>query len=76
MHVLLACQAMFFAFYLVGSLLSSMQNVVRTNEGDITETMHNLRTTSENVRALSESLKQRPWNLIRTMQPGDRRVPK
>lgn len=58
------------------ALLGSVQNVVHTNEGDITETMQNLRATSENVRALSESLKQRPWNLIRATQPADRRVPK
>ncbi len=57
------------------TLLVSIQDVVRTNEGDIAGTMRNLRVTSENVRALSESLKQRPWTLIRTTQPTDRRVP-
>jgi len=48
---------------------------VGSNEGDIGETVHNLRSASENVRVLSESLKQRPWSLIRTNQPADRRVP-
>jgi ABC-type transporter Mla subunit MlaD len=57
------------------ALLASVGDVVRNNEGDVTETVRNLRVTSENVRALSESIKQRPWSLVRTKQPADRRVP-
>ncbi len=57
------------------TVLADVQHVVRSNEGDIGETIRNLRSTSENVRVLSESLKQRPWSLIRTKQPADRRIP-
>ena len=57
------------------ALLASVGDVVRSNEGDVTETVRNLRVTSENVRALSESIKQRPWSLVRTKQPADRKVP-
>jgi ABC-type transporter Mla subunit MlaD len=57
------------------TLVTDVQNVVRSNEADIGETVHNLRSASENVRVLSESLKQRPWSLIRTKQPADRSVP-
>jgi ABC-type transporter Mla subunit MlaD len=57
------------------ALLADVQNVVRANESDIGETVRNLRSASENVRVLSESVKQRPWSLIRTKQPADRRVP-
>jgi ABC-type transporter Mla subunit MlaD len=57
------------------TLLADIQNVVGSNEGDIGETVRNLRSASENVRVLSESLKQRPWSLVRTKQPADRRVP-
>ena len=57
------------------TLLTDVRNVVGSNEGDIGETVHNLRSASENVRVLSESLKQRPWSLIRTKQPADRRIP-
>lgn len=57
------------------TLLVDVQGVVGSNEGDIGETVRNLRSASENVRVLSESLKQRPWSLIRTKQPADRRVP-
>ena len=55
--------------------MADVQNIVGSNEADIGETVRNLRSASENVRALSESLKQRPWSLIRTKQPADRRVP-
>jgi len=48
---------------------------VGSNEGDIGETVRNLRSASDNVRVLTETLKQRPWSLIRTTQPTDRRVP-
>jgi ABC-type transporter Mla subunit MlaD len=57
------------------ALLEGVRNVVRTNEGDIAETVRNLRITSENTRALSESLKQRPWSLVRTKHPPARSVP-
>jgi phospholipid/cholesterol/gamma-HCH transport system substrate-binding protein len=57
------------------SLLADVQNTLGSNEADVGETVRNLRTASENVRALTESVKQRPWSLIRTKQPPDRRVP-
>ena len=46
------------------------------NEDDIHRTVRSLRTAAENVRLLSETLKERPWNLIRTSQPADRKVPR
>jgi ABC-type transporter Mla subunit MlaD len=58
------------------ALLANMQNLVQANEGDISETMQNLRSASENARALSELLRQRPWNLLLPQQPPDRKVPK
>jgi len=57
------------------TLLSSVQNVVRTNDTDIAEMVRNLRYTSENLRTLTESLTQRPWSLVRIKQPPDRKVP-
>jgi ABC-type transporter Mla subunit MlaD len=55
--------------------LADMQHVVGENRQDMAETVQNLRAASENVRALTDTLKQRPWNLIRTTQPVDRKVP-
>jgi len=57
------------------TVLADVHNVVGSNDADIGETVRNLRSASENVRALTESLKQRPWSLIRTKQPADRRIP-
>ena len=57
------------------TVLADVHNMVGSNEADIGETVRNLHSASENVRVLTESLKQRPWSLIRTKQPADRRVP-
>jgi virulence factor Mce-like protein len=57
------------------TVLGNVQGVVDANQTDIGETVRNLRSSSENVRVLTESLKQRPWSLIRTKQPTDRKVP-
>ena len=57
------------------NVLADVQSVVGSNEADIGETVRNLHSASENVRVLTESLKQRPWSLIRTKQAADRRVP-
>jgi len=57
------------------TVLGDIRSVVGSNEADVGETVRNLRSASENVRVLTESLKERPWNLIRTKQPADRRIP-
>jgi phospholipid/cholesterol/gamma-HCH transport system substrate-binding protein len=56
--------------------IGSVHDVVRTNEDDFAETMRALRATSENLRTMTEQLKARPWNLIRTTQTDDRKVPR
>jgi hypothetical protein len=38
--------------------------------------IENLRAATENLNALTESVKERPWSLIRIRQPEDRKVPK
>jgi phospholipid/cholesterol/gamma-HCH transport system substrate-binding protein len=58
------------------TLIDSLQGVVRTNQEDFSETLGALRTTAENLRAFSETVKQRPWNVVRTTQPEDRKVPR
>src|SRR5262245_40025120 len=57
------------------SLIGTMQVVVRANDYKIDDTIENLRTTTENLDQLTNSLKQRPWSLIRIKQPEDRKVP-
>ena len=46
------------------------------NEYAIDDTIENLRTATENLDELTESVKQRPWSLVRVKQPEDRKVPK
>jgi ABC-type transporter Mla subunit MlaD len=57
-------------------LLADMQVLVRGNDYKIDDTIENLRTATQNLDELTESVKQRPWSLIRIKQPEDRKVPK
>ena len=56
--------------------LGDMQVIVRANDYKIDDTIENLRTATENLGELTESVKQRPWSLVRIKQPEDRQVPK
>jgi phospholipid/cholesterol/gamma-HCH transport system substrate-binding protein len=57
-------------------LLSDMQVLVRANDYKIDDTIENLRTATQNLDELTDSVKQRPWSLIRIKQPKDRKEPK
>ncbi len=57
------------------SLLANMQVIVQANDYKINDTVENLRTATDNLDQLTDSLKQRPWSLIRIKQPKDRKVP-
>lgn len=56
-------------------LLGDMQVMVRANDYKIDDTVENLRVATENLDQLTDSLKQRPWSLIRIKQPKERAVP-
>jgi phospholipid/cholesterol/gamma-HCH transport system substrate-binding protein len=56
-------------------LLVNMQVMVRANDSKVDETLENLRITTQNLSELSNSVKQRPWSMIRIKQPEDRKVP-
>ena len=57
------------------ALLSDMQVMVRANDYKIDDTVENLRVATDNLDQLTDSLKQRPWSLIRIKQPKERAVP-
>ena len=57
------------------ALLSDMQVVVRANDYKIDDTIENLRTATDNLDQLTDSLKQRPWSLVRIRQPKARNDP-
>jgi ABC-type transporter Mla subunit MlaD len=56
-------------------LLVKMEVMVRANDSRVDETLENLRITTQNLSDLSNSVKQRPWSMIRIRQPEDRKVP-
>jgi ABC-type transporter Mla subunit MlaD len=57
-------------------LLQSVQVIVRANDYKIDDTVENLREATDNLNQFTNSLKQRPWSLVRVKQPEDRQVPK
>ena len=57
------------------ALLNNMQVMVRANDYKIDDTMENLRVATDNLDQLTDSLKQRPWSLVRIRQPKEREVP-
>lgn len=56
-------------------LLSDLQVAVRANDDNIGDTVENLRVATDNLDQLTDSLKQRPWSLVRIKQPKERQVP-
>ena len=56
-------------------LLTDMQVMVRANDYKINDTVENLRTATDNLDQLTDSVKQRPWSMVRIKQPKDRKVP-
>jgi len=58
------------------ALLENMQVIVRSNHSKIDDTVDNLRVATDNLGQLTDSLKQRPWSLIRITPPKERKVPR
>lgn len=56
-------------------LLANMQIMVQANDYKIDDMVDNLRVTTDNLSQLTDSLKQRPWSVIRIKQPKERTVP-
>jgi ABC-type transporter Mla subunit MlaD len=57
------------------SLIGSMQAVVRANSDDIHDMVENLLKASDNLKDVTDSVKQRPWSMVWAKQPKDRKVP-
>jgi len=56
-------------------LIVDFRASMRAKDQDFTYTLENIRNVSDNLNELTDSLKQRPWSLIRIRQPKDRKVP-
>jgi hypothetical protein len=57
-------------------LVNNLQVLVRANTQNATYTFENLRMATDNLNQLTESVKERPWSLVRIRQPKERNVPK
>jgi hypothetical protein len=57
-------------------LIVNLQTLVRANAQNTTYTIENLRMITDNLNDLTESVKERPWSLVRIKQPKNREVPK
>jgi len=57
-------------------LIADVQSSTRAKDPGITDTLENLRIATDNLKDLTESVKERPWSLVRIKQPKDRKVPK
>ena len=57
------------------ALIGNMQTIVRANDYKIDDTVENLRVATDNLGQLTDSLKQRPWSLVRIKPAKDRKVP-
>ena len=57
------------------NLIATLNAAAKVKDEDVNETIENVRMVTDNLNELTESLKQRPWSLIRIRQPKDRKVP-
>jgi len=58
------------------ALIVDLRAALRAKDQDMTDTLENVRMATENLNELTESVKERPWSLIRAKQPKDRKVPR
>jgi ABC-type transporter Mla subunit MlaD len=56
-------------------LINNLNDTLDGNRGNLDETLENIRITSDNLRQFSDTLKQRPYSLIRIKTEKDRVPP-
>jgi phospholipid/cholesterol/gamma-HCH transport system substrate-binding protein len=59
----------------VRKTLVDLQAQMRAKDQDLTNTIENVRMITDNLNQLTESVKERPWSLVRIREPKDRKVP-
>lgn len=59
----------------VRKTLVELQAQMRAKDQDITYTIENVRMITDNLNELTESVKERPWSLVRIRELKDRKVP-
>jgi phospholipid/cholesterol/gamma-HCH transport system substrate-binding protein len=58
------------------TLIATLNAATRAKDQNLNEIIDNVRMATGNLNELTDSLKQRPWSLVRIKQPADRKVPK
>ena len=56
-------------------MINDLDDTLGANRGNLDETLENLRATSENLKEFTDTLKQRPYSLIRIKTEKDRLPP-
>jgi virulence factor Mce-like protein len=56
-------------------LINNLDDTLDVNRGNLDETLENIRATSQNLKEFSDTLKQRPYSLIRIKTEKDRLPP-
>ena len=54
---------------------NNLQSILSTNSQNIGYSIENIRMATDNLNDLTQSVKERPWSLVRIKQPEDRKVP-
>jgi phospholipid/cholesterol/gamma-HCH transport system substrate-binding protein len=58
-----------------GEFIAGLENMVRSNEGQLRSTVFDLRQASRNFKELSRDLRQKPSRLLFSNTPGERKLP-
>lgn len=56
------------------NLLGSLQALLLANDQNISDSLENIRMATDNLNDLTQSVKERPWSLVRIRQPEERKV--
>ena len=56
-------------------MINDLDDTLGANRGNLDETLENIRATSENLKEFTDTLKQRPYSLIRIKSEKDRVPP-
>lgn len=56
-------------------LIDDLDDAIGSNRGNLDETLENIRAVSENLRQFSETIKQHPYSLVRIKVEKDRQPP-
>jgi ABC-type transporter Mla subunit MlaD len=56
-------------------MINDLDDTLGANRGNLDETLENIRATSENLKEFADTLKQRPYSLIRIKAEKDHLPP-